>query len=454
MAVKIGHSSIDENGNIKSGSAGDQNGKEVCVREWYNKGWNVVLRPTTTALAEKSALACEQGCANVNIGYDQNQRNTLYTQAKAAGYVLSQIKAKCECDCSSFMHVCAIAGGANLSYGSNGLTTRTMVAAFSASGDYVKLTDKIYLTTDKYLKRGDILVREGSHTVMVLENGEDADKMEIIRGIDTSKWQASKVDYAAAKAAGYLFAILRVGCGSTKDKCFEADYAAARAAGMKVGVYFYTYSKTEAQAIADATRVLGWLNDRHLDLPVAFDVEDAKQKGTARQTANSKMYNAFAAKIRDAGYDTMLYTGEWFINNYFDKSLLNDKLWIAKYSVNKPSIGMGYDMWQYTSDAYAHDFYTKKLDRNYWFTNDRSATIVIGNPYPIPTRNLKRKYPMMKGNDVKWLQWELNQEGFALDVDGKFGDVTKSAVKTYQKMHGLKVDGIVGTATRYALTHN
>ena len=174
MAVKIGHASIDENGKIAGGVSGDQNGKELCTRAWYNGGWNAVLRPKSSDLAEKSAKACEAGCANSKIGYDQNQRNTLNTQAKAVCYDLSMISGACECDCSAFMHVCAIAGGANLSYGSNGYTTRTMVSAFVKSGDYEKLTDGKYLTSDKYLQRGDVLVKEGSHTVMVLENGSAA----------------------------------------------------------------------------------------------------------------------------------------------------------------------------------------------------------------------------------------------------------------------------------------
>ena len=174
MAIKIGHSSKDENGKIVGGTAGDQTGKEICTRNWYNGGWNVVLRPKSSTLAEKAAKACEAGCANSKIGYDQNQRNTLNTQAKAVGYDLSKIAVGCECDCSAFMHVCAIAGGANLSYGSNGYTTRTMVSAFVKSGDYKKLTDSKYLTSDKYLRRGDVLVKEGSHTVMVLENGANA----------------------------------------------------------------------------------------------------------------------------------------------------------------------------------------------------------------------------------------------------------------------------------------
>lgn len=170
MSVLIGHASIDENGKATGGAAGDQTGKEVCTRSWYTKGWNALLRPKSAALAELSARACEAACENPNIGYDQGGRNTLYTKAKAVDFDLAAVGA-CECDCSSLMHVCAIAGGANLKYDGNGYTTRSMVAAFIASGDYEKLTDSKYLETDAYLKRGDILVKEGSHTVMVLSNG-------------------------------------------------------------------------------------------------------------------------------------------------------------------------------------------------------------------------------------------------------------------------------------------
>ena len=170
MSVKIGHASIDENGKASGGTAGDQNGKEVLTRSWYNKPWNVMLRPKSATVAELSARACEAACENSNIGYDQGGRNTLYAKAKAVDFNLEAVGA-CECDCSSLMHVCAIAGGANLTYGSNGHTTRTMVKEFVASGDYEKFTDSKYLTDDKYLKRGDVLVKEGSHTVMVLTNG-------------------------------------------------------------------------------------------------------------------------------------------------------------------------------------------------------------------------------------------------------------------------------------------
>ena len=198
MAIKIGHASIDENRKIKGGSAGDQTGKELCTRSWYTTGWEYILRPKTKELAEKSAKACEKGCSNNKIGYDQNQRNTLNTQAKKVGYDLSKITTKCETDCSAFMTVCAIAGGANIDYGSNAPTTSTMKTRFLLSGDYEVITTSKYLTSDKYLKRGDILVKAGSHTVMALENGSGISSSSLYTRTqfikDVQKYIGAKVD--------------------------------------------------------------------------------------------------------------------------------------------------------------------------------------------------------------------------------------------------------------------
>ena len=177
MSILIGHSSIDENGKARGGRSGDQTGKEVCKREWYKASWDVVLRCSDPAMTEKMAVACEQACDNNNIGYDQNQRNSLNTEAKKVGYNLSKITTKCECDCSSLMCICAIAAGITesaLYQGGNMRTTRNMRSAFKATGKFEVLTDKKYLTADTYLKRGDILVNEGSHTIMVLGNGAQA----------------------------------------------------------------------------------------------------------------------------------------------------------------------------------------------------------------------------------------------------------------------------------------
>ena len=69
------------------------------------------------------------------------------------------------------------------------------------------------------------------------------------------------------------------------------------------------------------------------------------------------------------------------------------------------------------------------------------------NPYTYPTRTLKLG---MSGDDVRWVQYELNRKmGMNIDLySGDFWTITEQAVKDFQKKNGLIVDGIVGPKTR------
>lgn len=164
MAIRIGHAVCSENGTAK-GRAGDQTGREIRIDNYSDSGWEFLLRCKDRQKAEIMARACEAGCGNDKIGYDQNQRNTLRTQAIAVGWNLSKITTACECDCSSFMTVCAEAAGINvIYYNGNAPTTRTMRGAFKSTGMF----DVFEPSVKK--QRGDILVKAGDHTVMVLDN--------------------------------------------------------------------------------------------------------------------------------------------------------------------------------------------------------------------------------------------------------------------------------------------
>lgn len=68
-----------------------------------------------------------------------------------------------------------------------------------------------------------------------------------------------------------------------------------------------------------------------------------------------------------------------------------------------------------------------------------------GCPYMMPAISVK--YTMV-GNEVKWLQWMLNEAGANLSVDGIFGKKTLAAVEEFQRDHGLNADGIVGKLTK------
>ena len=70
------------------------------------------------------------------------------------------------------------------------------------------------------------------------------------------------------------------------------------------------------------------------------------------------------------------------------------------------------------------------------------------------TRLLKKTSPLMKGEDVKFVQQKLVDLGYDVGhsgVDGQYGNNTVNAVKEFQKDNGLSVDGIVGEKTWKAL---
>lgn len=172
--MKIGHASIDENKNIKGGKTGDQTQKEVCIRDWYNKPWQYVIRCKSRNIANRMADFCTAICNNNNVGYNQNKRNTLKQQLEKHNWSVVDIE-PCDCDCSSFMVVCAESQGIKIKYnGTNAPNTSSMRKAFQNTGMFEILSNSKYLTTDTYLLRGDILLKEGSHTVMALEDGRKA----------------------------------------------------------------------------------------------------------------------------------------------------------------------------------------------------------------------------------------------------------------------------------------
>lgn len=79
---------------------------------------------------------------------------------------------------------------------------------------------------------------------------------------------------------------------------------------------------------------------------------------------------------------------------------------------------------------------------------DFNSGVVTGNPYRLTSTLMKVG---SRGESVKWLQYALNEKGASLVVDGKFGDATERAVRTYQDLKGLTVDGIAGKNTIAAL---
>lgn len=184
MTKYIAHASIDENGKIKGGSAGDQSGKEVCIRSWYNKPWSHVLRLKNEKVRNKLANNMIDLAKNDNVGYDQNQRNSLLTQAVKVNFDLSKITTKCECDCSSAITVCVLGAiynvlgkeeyekAYNVMYaGKNCRTTSTLRSALTQLDLITVYTSSAYIASTSKAVYGDIYIKEGKHVVCYIDDG-------------------------------------------------------------------------------------------------------------------------------------------------------------------------------------------------------------------------------------------------------------------------------------------
>lgn len=167
--VKLAHARISERGTIE-GAAGDQTGHEVEISDWYSGGWLALYRPNNETDAAIIARTAEAGCNNQNVGYSQTDRLSLFAAAVLCEYQLDRIDYPVNTDCSAFVSVCVNAAGISVS---RELTTRNEDTALMGTGRFTRLQGSRYLTRPDYLKKGDILRKQG-HTAIVVSDGARA----------------------------------------------------------------------------------------------------------------------------------------------------------------------------------------------------------------------------------------------------------------------------------------
>lgn len=355
MSIKIGHASIDENGNASGGKAGDSTGKEVCIRQWYSKPWQFYLECTDNKIANIAATYMEQICSNNNVGYDQTERLTLYNQLKVHKDVSKLTP--CECDCSSLVACCYIMAGLNIN---PSCTTRNLRSALLATGKFVVYSDVHHLSKDTNAKRGGIFLKEGSHVVMVLEDGIQSVTVNnhlTTKCIDVSSYQGN-IDWAKVKHSGVDYAILRgVVKNGTLDPTFEKNYSNAIQNGIKIlGVYQFSYALNEDTAKNDAINMVNKLNGKKIDIWLDLEWSTQRNLGNHKVTSIAKTY---VNTCKELGYTCHIYSNlDWYKNVYNSTELksMGCKFWIARYPSQdhgtikeslKPNVGEY--IWQYSS---------------------------------------------------------------------------------------------------------
>lgn len=176
--MRLVHASISENGTDGwdgKAKAGDQTGKEVCVRSWYNKGWAYLLRYKDPEIAKKASEIAVRIAASNLVGYDQSERMTLFRALDDLGwdyekYLKSGILT--ECDCSSFVHAIYSIVVPEIRIWKPSPITVEMAGTYQFWG-FECFTDTKYLNRATYLLPGDLLVKPGSHTAMVCAGDDE-----------------------------------------------------------------------------------------------------------------------------------------------------------------------------------------------------------------------------------------------------------------------------------------
>lgn len=173
----ISNSGHDENGRYSGGKAGDQTGKEWAIINWYNRPWKCVIRHPDAKVREEIASLSEKAAKNDNIGYDQGQRASYWDELVKAKYNPAAIKTKCEADCSSGVMANVKAAGyllKNAKLKEVSITSTHYMREMLRKAGFEILTESKYLTSDRYLLRGDILLNDGHHTATNLTDGQEA----------------------------------------------------------------------------------------------------------------------------------------------------------------------------------------------------------------------------------------------------------------------------------------
>lgn len=171
-------------------------------------------------------------------------------------------------------------------------------------------------------------------------------------GLDVSKHQGN-IDWTKA-AAGQEFVIIRAGYGrfaSQEDPCFKKNIEGAFSAGLPVGVYWYSYAATEAEARQEAEVCLSVISPYRdkITLPVFFDQEYEPSIIAATKAVRTACCVAFCKAVEAAGYRPGMYGSlDWLQNKITLSSLPEDTVvWCARYSDNTPSVA--HTVWQYSS---------------------------------------------------------------------------------------------------------
>ena len=187
--------------------------------------------------------------------------------------------------------------------------------------------------------------------------------------LDDSGADYSLVDFAKMKADGCDFVILRLGSEENGeyyyDPHFVTYYNMARAAGMDIGLYYYSYAMTYAEAAAEAEFVMDVVESygMYFEYPLYIDIEESDQLALG-ETALSNVCYGWCDTMAAAGYFPGIYGNYNLYNNVSSQVKADYDFWVAwvtsststsAYNPSNENISDECSMWQYSFYGYEYN---------------------------------------------------------------------------------------------------
>ena len=197
--------------------------------------------------------------------------------------------------------------------------------------------------------------------------------------VDISEWQQN-INFAQLKSSGIKAVIIRAGYGreaSQKDSMFESHYKNAKSENMMIGVYWYSYADSVGDAEKEAKTCLECINNKSLDMPIYYDLEDNSQVKLGK-TKLTEIAERFCETIKKSGYRVGVYANLNWFNNYLDYDKLKGKysIWLAQYNSENQ---LACDIWQNSSTGRVSG-YGKNIDTNIIFNENVFNNTKIEKP--------------------------------------------------------------------------
>ena len=187
--------------------------------------------------------------------------------------------------------------------------------------------------------------------------------------VDISEFQQG-INFNKMKNDGIKAVIIRAGYGresSQKDSMFESHYKNAKSENMMIGVYWYSYADSVGDAEKEARACLECINNKSLDMPIYYDLEDNSQTKLGK-TKLTEIAEKFCETVKKSGYKAGVYANLNWFNNYLDYNKLKSKysLWLAQYNSENE---LSCDIWQNSSTGKING-YNGSIDTNIIFNEN------------------------------------------------------------------------------------